>query len=177
MFAVGEYVIYGDSDLCRVEQIGVPQLHAANPVQRDYYFLSPVFYKGMIYAPIDTPVAMRPVIGREEALALIDGLPALEANPLFTSDRKKLSDHYNALLAPHTCESLAHAAKSIYKKYHGAAATPRGKLPNATEATIFKKVTELLLQELSVALDEPIEAVQARIETACPEAAPIKWSL
>lgn len=165
MYRIGDYIIYGDCDVCRITNIGVPQIYMKSSPNRPFYFLETQFYKGMIYAPIDTQVPMRPVISREEALQLIEKMPELDgcASPL--SDKKKLAEHYDALMAPHTCESLARTAKSIYEKYHAPGAKTR--LPNSTEASYYKRASELLLQELSIALNEPVSDVQRRIETRC----------
>jgi len=165
MYCIGDYIIYGDSDVCRVTDIGVPEIHMKTSPNRQFYFLETQFYKGMIYAPVDTQVPMRPVIGKEEALELIERMPELESCVSQLSDKKKLTEHYDALMAPHTSEALARTAKSIYEKYHSPGAKTR--LPNSTEASYYKKANDLLLQELSIALNEPLTDVQQRIETRC----------
>ena len=170
---MGDYVVYGEVDICRVVKIGVPEIRPG--ADRPHYFLETQFYKGMIYAPTDTRVPMRPVISREEALSLISGMPAIECEISLSSDRKKLAEHYDALLAPHTCAALARTAKSIYEKYHGGSA--RGKAPNSTESAYYKKASELLLQELSVAPGEPVERVQRRIEERLSPGEAMRWSL
>lgn len=165
MYSVGDYVVYGDSDICKVTEIGVPELHRKTHTDRQFYFLETQFYRGMIYAPVDTQVSMRPVISREEALKLIDRMPEIQIDVSTLSDKKRLAEHYDALMAPHTSESLARTAKTIYEKYHSAGA--KAKLPNSTEAMYYKKANELLLQELSLALEEEISEVQRRIEEKC----------
>ncbi len=175
MYSAGDYVVYGDSDVCKVEKIGVPDMKFHQSTGKIYYFLEPQFYKGVIYAPTDTQVPMRPVIGREEALRLIGSMPSIEASPCPMSDKKRMNDHYDQLMADHSSCSLARTAKSIYIKYH--AAGLKTKLPNSTEASFYKKASELLLQELSIALDEPIEAVQKRIEQVVSPGEAMKWSL
>ena len=175
MYSLGDYVVYGDSDVCKVAQIGVPDMKFHKSTGKQYYFLEPQFYKGVIYAPTDTQVAMRPVIGREEALSLIDSMPAIESMPCASGDKKKMAEHYDHLMDAHTCFSLAQTAKSIYLKYH--IAGTKAKLPNSTEASYYKKASELLLQELSVALGEPVDAVQKRIEKTVSSDEAMKWSL
>ena len=175
MFSLGDYVVYGDSDVCQIVNVGVPEMKFHQSTGKMYYFLEPKFYKGVIYAPTDTQVAMRPVIRREEALSLIDSMPSIESLPCASGDKKKMAEHYDHLMDAHTCFSLAQTAKSIYLKYH--IAGTKTKLPNSTEASYYRKASELLLQELSVALGEPVDAVQKRIEkTVSPDEA-MKWSL
>lgn len=175
MFSAGDYVVYGGSDVCRVAHIGVPDMKPHRSTGKTYYFLEPVFYKGMIYAPTDTQVPLRAVIRRNEALALIESLPSLTSNACTSGDRKKLADHYERLLADGSCRAMAQTAKSIFLKYHVPGA--KIKLPNSTEASYYKKTSELLLQELSVSLDEPIDAVQKRIEAVVSPDAEMRWTL
>lgn len=175
MFSVGEYVVYNDSDVCRIVKIGVPDIKFHQSTGKTYYFLEPAFYKGAIYAPTDTQVSMRPVIAKEEALRLILSLPDVESIPCASGDKKKMTEHYNQMMAPHSCRALAQTAKSIYLKYRISGL--KMKLPNSTEAIIYKKASELLLQELSVSLGEPVEAVQKRIEKIVSPDEAMKWSL
>ncbi|MBQ2955207.1 MAG: CarD family transcriptional regulator [Clostridia bacterium] len=175
MFSSGDYVVYGDSDVCRITEIGVPDMKFHKSTGKQYYFLEPVFYKGAIYAPTDTQVAMRPVIGREEALCLIDALPAIEADACTSGDKKRMTEHYARLMEDHSCRALAQTAKSIFLKYH--AAGMKNKLPNSTEASYYKKASELMLQELSVSLGEPVESVQKRIEAVVSPNEAMRWSL
>lgn len=175
MFAAGDYVVYGDSDVCRIAEIGVPEMHRTRQPERQYYFLETQFYKGVIYAPVDTQMPIRPVISRESALELIASIPDIRVEVCTLSDRKRLAEHYDQLMSDHSSLSLLRTVKSIYEKYH--APGVRAKLPNTTEASYYKKAGDLLLQELSVALCEPVEAVQSRIEAVCSPEAPMKWSL
>ena len=175
MYSIGEYIVYGDSDVCRITQIGVPDIKFHQSTGKQYYFLEPVFYEGMIYAPTDTPVSMRPVLAREDALRLIHDMPSIQSEPCASGDKKRMTEHYDHLMDGHSSRALAQTAKSIFLKYH--ADGVRAKLPNSTEFSYYKKASELLLQELSVALGEPVEAVQRRIERVVSPNLPMKWSL
>ncbi len=174
MYSVGDYIVYNGSDICRVAQIGVPNTRAGRMVKTDFYFLETQFYSGMIYIPVNTSISMRPVISKADALSLIERMPSLEPVPCQSSDKKRLSEHYTALTASGSCEAMACTAKTIYLKYHSIG---RSRLPNSTEAAYYKKANDLLLQELSVALSEPIEKVQQRIEAVCSPNEPMKWNL
>jgi RNA polymerase-interacting CarD/CdnL/TRCF family regulator len=78
------------------------------------------------------------------------------------------------LLASADCESAARVAKTIYLKYRQSGRT---RLPNSTEAIYYKRASDLLLQELAVALGESIEEIQNRIEKICSPDTPMKWNL
>ena len=62
MYKKGEYVIYGNNGICRIENIGIPKGTPMAASGKDYYTLSPVFGSGNIYAPVDTKVFMRPIL-------------------------------------------------------------------------------------------------------------------
>lgn len=70
MFQVGDYIAYNEEGMCRVEDIGALSIPSADP-DRLYYFLRPVTGDGRIYVLTDTPLPMRPVLNREEALVRI----------------------------------------------------------------------------------------------------------
>lgn len=165
MFNIGDYVAYADDGVCRITGVGRLSIHSSYAARQSYYTLKPLFYQGTIYAPVDGSAPIRPVIGREAARQLLRRLPDLPGVPSYASDKKQLTDHYRKLLEPGTCEAFAQTAKGIYEKYH--APGKQRKLPNAVEMQYFKRATELLVQELSVALDEPMDSIQAQIEQVC----------
>ena len=74
MYGIGDLIVYAGEGVCRVEGIGVPPMTGVNK-QRQYYTLKPLYREGMVYAPVDTGVFMRPVISRDDADALIDRIP------------------------------------------------------------------------------------------------------
>lgn len=174
MYSAGDYIVYNGTDVCRIVQIGVPNMRTGRMAQKEFYFLQTQFSSDMIYIPTDTKLPIRPVITRQAALDLISRLPALETAPCAGSDKKRLNEHYSALTERADCESMARTAKTIYLKYHQ---NGRSRLPNSTEAMYYKRASDLLLQELSVALGESIEDVQKRIEAVCSPDAPMKWNL
>ena len=77
MFSVGEKIIYGENGVCTVEQIAPLSLSGSDK-DKLYYQLSPYVGSGTYYAPVDSTAFMRPVISRDEALALIDSMPSIE---------------------------------------------------------------------------------------------------
>ena len=67
-------IVYGNEGVCRVEEIGTPKISGVDK-HREYYTLAPIYREGKVFTPVDSKVFMRPVITREEALALIDRIP------------------------------------------------------------------------------------------------------
>ncbi len=160
MFAVGELIFYGNEGVCRVEAIGVPPLPGV-PGGREYYTLCPLYREEKIYIPVDTQVFMRPVISREEALALIARIPCLTAQVCEERNPRLRSEQYRASLRTHDCDDLVRLIKSVHGKQR--AASQRGKKLGQAEEQFGKRAEELLHGELAVALGIEKDAVPAFI--------------
>ena len=67
LYNVNDVVVYGNTGVCRVVDIGTPQFHGVDKKQC-YYTLKPIFGDGVIYCPVDNNrVFIRLVISKEEA--------------------------------------------------------------------------------------------------------------
>ncbi len=161
MYKKGEYVIYGNNGICRIEEIGVP---AGTPLSRsgkEYYTLSPVFSSGNIYAPLDTKVFMRPILTKEQAEALIAQIPEIQGEDVEGKDVRALSEKYKGCLDTHQCEDLVKLIKTVYQKEK--TMVENGKKLAKTEQEFGKLAKELLHREFSMALDVPYEEVEGYI--------------
>ena len=79
MFEIGEYIVYGTSGICRVEEICSSPYDKKDP--RTYYLLIPSHNPmgSTIYTPVDNErVPMRRLMTREEIDALICAMPEIE---------------------------------------------------------------------------------------------------
>ena len=77
MFCEGEYVVYGDLGVCRVEGVTQRRFEGLDAPHL-YYVLAPVYQDGVLYVPADNPrIALRAVITAEEANRLIDAIPSM----------------------------------------------------------------------------------------------------
>lgn len=161
MYQKGEYVIYGNSGICRIEEIGIPANYPRVTAGKQYYTLLPVFGSGMIYAPIDTRVFMRNIMTRQEAEALIEQIPEIKEEAFAGQDVRALSEKYKECLDTHQCEDLVRLMKTIYKKEKSMAES--GKKLAKTEQDYGRMAKELLHQEFSMALGIPCEEVEAYI--------------
>ncbi len=157
MFQKGAYIIYGNTGVCRVEDVGVPENFSAADPARTYYTLKPVYDVGNIYTPVDTSVYMRAIISEAEATALVATVPDLVVDAFDTRNMKLLSDHYLEMIASHDCARLLQLIKTVGTKARHAAA--QGKRPGQTDQRFLKRAEELLYGELALALSMPIEQV------------------
>ncbi len=166
MFQVGELILYGNTGVCRVEAIGQPGSASYADKNKDYYTLAPLHGDGVIYVPVDTPVFMRPILSKEQALELIHCIPDIQAEPFTCRDQRALNEHYRHFFDSHRCEDLIHLIKDVYIK--GQNLAQQGKKVGSTDQQYFRRATDLLHGELAVALgiamDEVEEFIRKEIE-------------
>ena len=155
MFQKDDYVIYGNSGICRVEDVGVPENYPIVRAGRLYYTLVQVFGSGTIYAPVDTQVYMRNILTKQEAETLIEQIPEIEAEAFAGQDVRTLSENYR--------EDLVRLIKTIFQKKQSIAGS--GKKLAKTEQDFDRVAKDLLHQEFSIALEIPLEAVEEYILT------------
>ena len=156
MFQKGELVIYGNNGICRIDEIGVPNLPMAASGAL-YYTLTPLFSSGVIYTPVDTKIFMRPILTKTQAEQLIDQIPEIQEESISIQDTRILIEKYKGILNTHQCEDLIRLIKTIYTKEK--LMQEKGKKLAKTEQDYSKLAKELLHREFSLALDIPYEEI------------------
>ena len=158
MYQPGDMIIYGSTGVCRVKEITKPDFQSGDQL---YYALDPLYQDGVIYTPVDTKVFMRPVITKEEAEALIDKIPTMQAAAYHNSVLRELEEHYAGYLKSHDCGDLIELAMSIYAKKQ--LLTAQRRKFGAVDERFLKRAEDLLDGELAVALGVPRDQVGAYI--------------
>ena len=162
MFEKGACIVYGNTGVCLVEEVGpISGISGSHP-DRVYYKLTPVRAGGTIYIPVDSKVFMRPVMTKKEADALICQMPDISESVCNSRDQRVLNEHYKASLQMHSCEELVRLIKSVYMKNRRLISN--GKKVGKTDLEYRKKAEALLYDELSVALEIPFEKVKSYVE-------------
>ncbi len=160
MFNIGDYIVYGGEGVCRVETIGpVPVAHMDQT--KPYYTLTPMYHSGIIYAPTDARVPMRPMLTGEQARELIRSIPDMPAERKLPNDPKQVLAEYKAYLHTYDCAKLLRLIRMIYAKREEAALRGRGY--GQTDDRYYKRAKELLYGELALALDIPLDRVEGAI--------------
>ncbi len=161
MFQKGDYIIYRNTGVCQVAEIGVPENF---PITEGtlYYFLVPMRGSGIIYIPVNSSVFMRPVITREQADTLISSIPQLPELPCQYKEQKALVETYKSLVQTHDCITLLRLIKSIQKKE--AELTQKGKTLGKIDMQYKKQAKEMLGEELSIVLNIPYEEIPGYIQ-------------
>lgn len=162
MYEIGDLIVYAGEGVCRVEEIGVPPMTGINK-QRQYYTLKPLYRAGMVYAPVDTQVFMRPVITREDADALIDRIPEIEPEVYENSNLRFLNEYYQAQLQNYNCEGLIKLIRSTRAKRE--VMIGRGKKLGLVDERYMKRAQDMLHGEFAVALGIERNEVPGYIES------------
>ena len=158
MFKVGDYVVYGSTGVCRVEDITMLDMAGT---EKEYYVLVPVYNKnGKAFLPVDnTKVVLRPVLTKDEALKLIDTIPQIEEiSPV--NDRGR-EEKYKELARTCDCRSGVTIIKTIYVRKQERLA--QGKKVTSTDERYFKLAEDSLYSELGFAMDMDREEVSGFI--------------
>ncbi|MDO4546799.1 MAG: CarD family transcriptional regulator [Clostridia bacterium] len=165
-YEIGQYVVYGDDGVCRVVDIGKPDMPHLDAAEQ-FYFLKPLDYDGMIYAPVSSASHMRPVMEAGRAARLLDEIKIMNCDAVVCRDKKQMQAQYESMLAKDDCEAYARTVKSIYTK-RGNCPSSKKKL-SLMEEQLLKRIERSLVSELAVALNMPAETVRKRLESACAQ--------
>ena len=160
MFQKGEYIIYRNTGVCQVAEIGIPE-HVSNAGDTLYYFLVPMRGSGTIYIPVNSPVFMRPVLTKDQAITLITSIPQLPELPTQYKEQKALVAQYKSLVQTHDCCTLIQLILSIHRK--SSELMQKGKSLGKIDMQYKKQAEEMLLEELSIALNIPFDELPAFI--------------
>lgn len=144
MIRIGEYVLYKQEGVCRVSDLAERTM--AGLSRHAYYTLKPISYEGTIYAPVESEGQMRAVLGREEALALLERAPRIQPLLCDSKDKKAIVQFCQELIDPDDAESFLRAMKSIQ-------ARRSGKVLSSPEEEVYRRAERCLSEEISVALD------------------------
>ncbi|WP_434310967.1 CarD family transcriptional regulator [Hominifimenecus sp. rT4P-3] len=166
MFSKGDYVVYGNTGVCQVGEIGPLSISAA---KKDtlYYQLLPIYGGGVIYTPVDTKVFMRPILTRKEVEQIICKLPDIDENAYHSNNLKLLSDQYHAAMQTHQIETLLQLMKSTYHKNQES--IQNGRKPAQLDRDYRKRAEKLIFGEFAVVLGISYEEVSPYIEKRLKE--------
>lgn len=157
MYQVGDWIVYGNTGVCRVVEIktvgsswigGDRLCYVLEPLSQSYTISTPVTNK---------KVFSRPIISKKEAERLVDQIPSIEAQAFHSSRAQELAEHYKSFVATHDCADLIELTMSLHVKKQQVV-EQKGKF-GAIDQKFMKQAEDLLFDELSVALGISREAV------------------
>ncbi len=161
MYQVNDLIIYGNNGVCKVEEIGIPNIMGIDR-KKQYYILSPIYSKGsLIYTPVEnSKVTMRRIITIEEAQELIDCIPSIPTIEI--GNDKFLDEKFRSAISSQDCEELIKVIKTVYIKQQDKIS--EGKKPSQVDERYFKQAEDLLYGELAIVLDMPKEKMKTYVE-------------
>lgn len=158
MYQTGDLILYGGTGVCRVTEIVAKSFGRTEP-EKLYYVLTPLYQSGTITTPVDNcKVFTRPVISRDEAIALIDRIPEIQAEAYHNQNLQQLENHYKSAMESHDCLDLLCLTMSTYQKKME---RENAKLKfGAVDRRYMERAEDLLFGELAVALNIEKNRVQ-----------------
>ena len=164
MFEVGELIVYGNTGVCRVVEIGPLAIGSED---KDYYTLEPFYSpKSRVFTPCDNEkIVMRPILSKEEAESAIDDFQ--EISLLEVPEEKKREETYKASM--HTCDirDLISILKTINLRKQTRLA--QGKKATASDEKYYTMAGEKLCDELSIVLGIDRDRVRSFIHEKIEE--------
>lgn len=162
MFKKGQYVVYGSTGVCEVDEVG----ELANSVtmsNKMYYTLVPLYSKGSkVFTPIDsTKVKLRSVISKAEANELMDSYDTIEL--LEIPEEKRREDVYKDAIGKCECREWIRVLKTLY--YYREKRKVDGKKITAIDDKYLHMAEENLFGELAITLELDKEAVKELLHT------------
>lgn len=169
MFEIGDYIIYGNTGVCKVGEV----TKMAVPGTKDdklYYTLEPVYDKGCrLFTPVDNQkVKMRPIISKEEADELIRHIK--EIDTLCVLDEKNREQIYKDTIRTCSCVEWVRMIKTLYIRKETRLAA--GKKVTSSDAKYLHLAEESLYGELSVVMGIPKNEIEAYITKRVQEDKP-----
>lgn len=160
MFEKGEYIVYGTSGVCKVEDITTMNLDGISK-EKLFYILTPLCQNGgRIFTPVDNQkTLMRPILSQEEAKKLIKDIPRIEG--LWIVNDKQREVTYRECMRNCDCRGWIKIIKTLYLRKIERAA--QGKKVTATDEKYLKMAEEHLYLELSIPLEITKERMEAYI--------------
>ena len=149
MFGVGEYVVYGNDGVCKVDAVGSLNMDGRQ-TEKQYYTLLPVYFGGTkVYCPVESEkVVLRRILSREETDQLIREIPSMK--PLEVSDERARENVYKSALKTCDCHELVRLIKTVHSRREKRLSG--GKKVTAVDEKYFRVAEDQLYGELAIPL-------------------------
>ena len=162
MYKIGNYVAHYKEGICEITAIGKLDISCSDK-KKEYYTLKPLYNaKGTLYTPVSNERGqIREVISADEARALIDDFPKIEA--LWVAEEKKREALYKEALLKNECKSWISIIKASHARKMKRLSL--GKKSINIDDKYLGIAENFLIGEFAMALDMPKEEVKMYIKT------------
>lgn len=154
MFEKGDYIIYGNSGICEVEDITKLNFRRANPNEL-YYVLNQLNTKGsQIYFPVNAEhTNIRRLMSEREAWKLLDEMASIEE--IWVENEKQREEKYKKALNSVDYRQWVSIVKTLYKRRLNR--TSEGKKIPAMDERYMRLAEDALYGELAFVLKKKKE--------------------
>lgn len=157
MFQVNDYVVYGNSGVCKILEIGTPDIGGIDKL-KEYYTLQPLYSKGsLIYTPMENEKSiMRGIISKEDALLLISEIPHIDTIKIGNDKLQEIK--YREAMKKYECREWIRIIKTLYLKNQNR--LQEGKRIGSIDTRYLHDAKESLHGELSISLGIPKDKME-----------------
>ncbi|MBO7675661.1 MAG: CarD family transcriptional regulator [Atopobiaceae bacterium] len=161
MYSIGDYIVHPGQGVCRVEGF-VEEPQAS-------YQLLPVGMRHptRIRFPVTNAHKLRPVLTHEEAMELIDEYPTMQVDSYTDRSNALEEEHFRQEIRQGTCRDSMRIVKTFRLRI--AETKARNKKPPVAYERILKQASQRSLEELSIALEMPVDDVKTLFEQRSDE--------
>lgn len=156
MFEVGDLVLYGMQGVCRVGEI---LTRTADGTDTRYYSLAPYHAENSVFfVPVDSEelsARIRPLLPREEVLALLEELPALET--VWVPEQNARRERFKRILLAGERRELGALIKTLYR--HRELQRSKGKKLHISDERYLKSAERALFTEFAVVLGKEFSEI------------------
>lgn len=158
MYRSGDLVVYGSMGVCRVEGIS----HPDSGSDKAFYILAPLCQSGTVYTPVEPgKIPLRAVMTKDEALALLEQLPSIHAEPFRERTIQQLTHRYQSVLQSGGAPELLTLILSVHRKRQEA--QTQNRRLGMVDDRFGRQAERLLFGELAAALELSVDEVSALI--------------
>ncbi|MCM1225850.1 MAG: CarD family transcriptional regulator [Clostridium sp.] len=160
-FNVGEHVVYGANEICRIEEKVKRCFDGVN--EREYFKLIPVYSKGSVfYIPADNyDGKVRKLLTKEEIYELIDEMP--DAKTHWCEDKNQRKNEFFSVLHSDNYRQLIAMMRSLYLQRKER--NEKGKKLNAADSKVMQEAEKLIYHEFAFVLGIDEKEVNSLIES------------
>lgn len=166
MFNIGEYVVYGSGEICRIEEKTVRCFDGIS--KNEYYRLVPIEMKNSAYyVPVKSAVnEIRHVLTKDEIFEIIDSIPNAES--VWYSDKNERKGYFDSILKSDDFTGLVGMIKAIYEERQKR--SDGGKKLIASDERAFNTAEHILHGEIAFVMgikeNEVRDFIRDRLEQA-----------
>ncbi len=156
MFKIGDYIVYGSTGVCRIENISTESVAGNMPTE--YYIMTPVFSKSTtVKTPVtNTKVIMRNTIDEAGAQNIMESAKTLEVK--WEDNYRVRNEVFREAAHSCNCEKWLWLMKAIHKKSCELEKT--GKKLRQTDEMFLGNAEKLLCGELAMVLKREYDDIK-----------------